>query len=589
MDLGYYLLFFSLLFGIYSVYSFLRALRGNTPKFAEYGEKFVYIYSFFIISAFLLLLYYFLIRDFNVAYVYLYSDSKLSLGYTISAVWAGKEGSLLLWAVFLSLLNLILLRFERRDKVLASVLTISTFIFSFFVFMLLLSNPFERLNYFPKDGYGLNPLLRTLEMAIHPPLIFLGYACVTFPFAFSIASLYYKKEWEGRARIWIIISWIFLTIGIILGAVWSYKTLGWGGYWAWDPVENSSLIPWLMLTALIHGIISKFRKLNYLLAYFSFASVIFATYVTRSGIIESVHAFGKNFEATPYLLLILFSGVIALLVYLKSDFSDNFKLKERDYAILIEAILLALFAIPLISGLLSPIIFKASLTKEFYNSVESPLALALAILSGICIAFGGKFKRNILISIAFGIFIFSTIQILTNMIYVSLFSAIAAFSILNHALKFRLRSLGSFLVHMGFLIILIGVAGSWVYEEHYSVKLDDKVKLNTRFGNVEFDLIKVERVKKLEKEEIIVYIQLYENGKAKAILKPAVDVYNLQRQDRVIYRVSILSDILKDYYVVAYPNKGIFAEIYIEPLVSLIWLGSGLMIIGGILALRKLY
>ena len=588
MDLGFYLIFFAFIFSLYATYSFLRALKSGKAGFAEYGEKFIYIYTALIISSFFLLLYYFIVRDFNVAYVYSYSDSKLSLAYTISAIWAGKEGSLLLWVVFLSILNVAVLRSERKkDRPLALTLAISSFIFAYLTSMLLISNPFERLDFVPKDGYGLNPLLRTPEMAVHPPMVFLGYALTTIPFALAISHSYYGIEWERKARKWIILSWIFLTIGIVLGAIWSYKTLGWGGYWAWDPVENSSLLPWLMLTALAHSIMSdRLRMLNLPLAYLSFAFVIFATYVTRSGIVASVHAFGKSLEANPYLALIAFSGLISAYVYKRAE---RKALNLRDYTILLNILILILFAVPLIIGMFIPMISNMNVGRGFYTSVESPLAIFLAILIGICVAIRKDMKREIALAVIFASLTFFAVQLLSGMVYVALTSAIAAFSTLPHFPNFNIRRIGGFLVHIGVLLILIGVSASWVYGEHYHAKLNDEIKIDSRFGSLALKLLKIEEKKLPEKLTYSIYVQLYKNGKAKAVLKPSIDIYNIERQDRAIYRVSIYNDVLLDYYLVAYLSNGVYVDFYIEPLISLIWIGAGLMIIGGFIAVRKLY
>jgi len=244
IDHGEILIWISLLLSIVSTILLSLSVKGR-EKLISFAEMSIHGYTFALTLSFFLLLRYFLMRDFNVEYVFEYSDSNLSPLYTISALWAGREGSLLLWAWYLALFNSVLVSRSKKDSVTLLSLIISSSVVLFFTAVLLTdySNPFTRMDFTPPDGYGLNPLLRTIEMAIHPPTIFVGYAGMTIPFAMAIAGLIYRESWIKRARSYLIISWIFLSFGIFLGAWWSYKTLGWGGYWAWDPVENASLLP----------------------------------------------------------------------------------------------------------------------------------------------------------------------------------------------------------------------------------------------------------------------------------------------------------------------------------------------------------
>ncbi|AIY89691.1 heme lyase CcmF/NrfE family subunit [Geoglobus acetivorans] len=611
LDPGYLLLILAFFASLYSTYAFLLAVRSRGKKAAitaRKGEQATYLYSLIIVVAYLLLTYYFLVRDFDVQYVYYYSDSHLNLAYTISAVWAGREGSLLLWAFFLSILNVVFLRVEKKDALSALALSISSATVSFFVLvMLTFSNPFQRFGVNPGEGYGLNPLLRTPEMALHPPTVFLGYAAATIPFALAIGSIYLKQDgWHLRARLWALVSWIFLSVGIFLGAWWAYKTLGWGGFWAWDPVENASLLPWLTITALLHGIMRNrsFKSWNYWLAYVSFALVIFATFITRSGIIESVHAFGENPEGWLYLILIAIAGMLsAYLFSARKDVfhSEQYSTFSRDFAIFLNMLILILSTATVLIGTVAPTLVSGiSVGREYYDRVETPLAILLTVLLGACISIGWRADREntlrlLRISVPAGAIMFALTQILAGMFYVSLAAGIGVFSLTNHLMTFRpsdlrnARKAGGYIVHIGIILIAIGVAGAWMYDEvHQNVRvgIKDKTKIDTRFGDITLEITDARQIDHHDRSEVVITLNVYENGVLKGTVTPTITQYNLLRQDRVIYSVSILSDPFKDIYIAigSISMDSAFFEVHVVPLVSLVWLGSILVIAGGVVS-----
>ena len=304
-DIGYLCLAISLVLAAYS--SIIYFIAGKTKSLNLYTSAQRAAYAVFgLVTLSSLALYYSLFtRDFQVHYVAQYSNSALSWFYTGAAFWAGQAGSLLFWGWLLTIFSIIVIVQNRnRNKELLpytmGVISVTTF---FFLYLLVFkSNPFEKLPYIPPDGNGLNPLLQNIEMIFHPPALYVGFVGLTIPFAFAIAALLSKKledQWIKSIRKWTLFSWLFLTIGNILGMQWAYVELGWGGYWAWDPVENSSLLPWLTCTAFLHSIIVQERKgmlkvWNISLIALSFALTIFGTFVTRSGLISSVHAFGVS-------------------------------------------------------------------------------------------------------------------------------------------------------------------------------------------------------------------------------------------------------------------------------------------------------
>ncbi len=602
MDIGYLFLIISFLSSLYATYAFYIGSKSDKKvaiRLLKRAENSLYIYTISIIVSILILTYYFLIRDFNVRYVYLYSDRHLSPLYTISAVWAGREGSLLLWAVYIAILNVLALKIERKDRVLALSLSISSFIFLFLSLLLLTtSNPFVRLEFTPQDGYGLIPLLRTPEMALHPPTIFLGYAGATLPFSIAIASMYLRSQWENRIRIWTLITWIFLSIGIFLGGWWAYKTLGWGGFWAWDPVENASLLPWLTATALIHGLIRRFRHLNFWLTSTTFMLVILATFITRSGIIESVHAFGESAEAYFYLALITFSALLSFKVYKGKTHTENKKSAStiRDLTLIMNIFILSLSAITILLGTLTPLFSDVVVGKSFYNRIEIPLGTLLVILLGICIAMDWKFNKEVfllrikissLIGIIAGIIVF----FVTSMSIASLASGIFLFSLINHIQTIKPtdyknpRKFGGYITHIGLLLLFIGVMGSWIYEEHYKVEIP--VGGSYKAGEYELKLKDVIFSEDEEKVVATAIVDVYKDGNLKAELNPKLINYKIKRQERIVSGVSIDSSVERDYYIAISgisQNKGFF-EFYVIPLVSFVWIGSIVMIIGGLFAM----
>jgi len=569
------------------------------------AESTVYIYTALLTLAYILLTYYFLARDFGLLYVYSYSDRHLSTLYTISAVWAGREGSLLLWALYLAVINSAILRFEKKDAVTAFSLSISSFVVLFFnILLLTLSNPFKRLEFTPPDGIGLNPLLRTPEMALHPPTIFLGYAATTIPFALVISAVYFKEGWLKRARFWILFSWLFLSIGIFLGAWWAYKTLGWGGYWAWDPVENASLLPWLTVSALIHGIMVEERRKglgawNYFLAIISFGLVILATFITRSGIISSVHAFGENPEGWMYLLLIVLSTAVGLVLYnsRKELFRDSLDLSfNRETTIFANIMLLLLSTFTILLGTLAPLLGEdVQITRQYYDRIEIPLGTALVILLGICAAINWRsdrdtFLKSSRVAVAGGVIAFIAVFATTKLIVASLGAAIFAFSLLTHIQNLKIsdtrnpRKFGGYITHIGIIILFLGVMGSWIYEESYK---NVALELNQPKNVGGYTLLYRDNQMVDEHDKLVVtaVVEVYRGDELVGVCKPHLKVYKLNRQDRVVSSVEILSKPTHDIYIAASgfseDLKKVFIELYVVPLISFVWVGSVVMMAGG--------
>jgi cytochrome c-type biogenesis protein CcmF len=346
-----------------------------------------------------------LTHDFSIKFVASYTSANLPKIYTITAFWAGQSGSMLFWSLILSIYSALALWSNRgRNRVLMPYVagTLALVLVFFLATLCLGANPFERLDWIPPDGRGLNPQLQNPGMAIHPPMLYLGYVGTSVPFAFAIAALLTRRldaEWLSAVRRWALISWFFNTIGIVLGMWWAYVELGWGGYWAWDPVENASLLPWLINTAFLHSIMVQekrgmLRKWNVTLVVSAFLLSIFGTFITRSGVISSVHSFAQS-PVGKWFAGFLIAAIIAtayLVTTRLKDLRSRAELESmvsREAAFLYNNLIFVGIAFSVLWGTLFPIISEAvrgtkiTVGPPFFNSVNIPLGLLLLLLTGI--------------------------------------------------------------------------------------------------------------------------------------------------------------------------------------------------------------
>src|SRR3990172_4043429 len=393
---------------VVSLYGVAAPLLGQAlkrPELARSGSAAVYANFLLLSVASAALLQALLARDFGNAYVASYTSKDLGFWYTLAAFWAGQAGSLLFWALLLTgFTALVVWRQsvyrELMPYVIATLMGTSAF---FTMLLAFVSSPFARVPFTPADGSGLNPLLQNPGMFFHPPTQYLGYVGFTIPFAFAIAAMATRRlddEWIRATRRWTLAAWFFLTWGVIFGMQWAYVELGWGGYWAWDPVENASLMPWLTATAFLHSVMIQEKRdmlkvWNLILIVLTFGLVIFGTFLTRSGVLSSVHSFalssmGPLFFAFIAVILIVSFTLLALrLPWLKSA-GDLDSLVSRESSFLFNNLILVGAAFSVFLGTIFPMISEAvrgvkiSVGAPFFNQVNVPIGLALLLVMGLC-------------------------------------------------------------------------------------------------------------------------------------------------------------------------------------------------------------
>ena len=616
----------------------LIGLIRNDVRFIESGRRSIYATTAFITLSSYALFYLFVTNNYQVEYVASYSDRALPLFYKITSFWAGQKGSLLFWSWVLSMFSAVVAfrtRKEVPNKNIPYVYLVLSSCIIFFNFLLLdISNPFELLSFTPTDGQGLNPMLQNPGMIWHPPTLFLGYIGFTVPFAYAVAAMTTGKldaTWVKQTRVWTVISWLFLTVGIILGGQWAYVELGWGGYWAWDPVENASFIPWLVATAYLHtAIIQEKRNImkvwNMVLIFLTFVLCIFGTYLVRSGILQSVHDFGPTGLGGYFLwfmIAIFISGV-----YLITASYDELKTEStlesylsRESTFLFNNVVLLALAFSTIFGTIFPILSEIvtgktiTVGQPFFNMVNTPLFLFLFLLTGLCPLNGWRkasadnLKKNFLIPgvatligavllialgftevypvIAFSLSIFVIVTIISEFnrgtkarMKLTGETALTAFPRL--IIKMR-RRYGGYIVHLGMIIIVIGITGSSAYKIEEQETLDKGETM--KVGNYELRYDSFKNYKKWNRDIYAATLTVFKNGENLGVISPERRIYINAKQTTT--EVSIRSTLLEDLYIImpgVTNSEQITLSVTINPLLMWIWVGSALMVLGGILA-----
>ena len=635
---GFVALALALATSIYTAVASILGARRGSPKLAGSAQKGVTATAVLVTLASAILLYLLLTRDFQVEYVYRYVSTYLPTIYVLSAFWAGQEGSLLLWLWLLTIFSALIARREESwsQELKPYALAVLAFCQAFFALLLVLaSNPFATSVVIPAEGFGMNPLLENFWMIIHPPVVFVGYAAYTVPFAFAIAALVTGKlgeKWVRGIRRWNLFSWLFLGLGIILGAWWAYLELGWGGYWGWDPVENASLIPWLVGTAFLHSATMQerrgiFKVWNIALAVMTFVLCIFATFVTRSGIIQSVHAFGESVIGYYFLafLVIVLAVSFGLTFYRRRELASEREMKSllsREAGYLLNNLLFSGLALAIFIGTVFPTISEivlgtqAALETSFFERVFTPLGLALVVLIGVCPLLGwrqtasDRLLRRLLypgiVAVVLTVGIFS---LGVREVFALLSFAVCAFvasSILweflrgtmsrhrstgeGYMLAFRRlitknrRRYGGYLVHLSIVIITMGVIGSSLYKIEYQVALAEGETVTVKDYTLEHEGFWVETTP--GKHRFATPLGVYRDNKRIATLVPEKNFH--WNVEQWVTEVAIRTSLKEDLYVIlssmAEDGSATF-QILINPLVVWLWIGGGLLLVGTTVAI----
>ena len=630
-----------------SVVGFIAG-RNQRPELVESARRATYALAGVLVVASLALIVALVKHDFNVSYVASYTSRNLPLVYTLSAFYGGQAGSMLFWAVVLATFGALAqwLTSRRYDDLLPYVAAVTSLVVLFFVATTLFAaNPFVRLPFTPSDGGGLNPQLQNPGMVVHPPLLYLGYISVTIPFAFAVAAMLSKRldtGWLHAIRKWTIVSWLFLSIGITLGMWWAYVELGWGGYWAWDPVENASFLPWLTMTAFLHSVMIQekrgmLKKWNMILIGLTFFLSIFGTFITRSGIISSVHSFAQSPIGNYFLYFLIFivvaTGVlIAKRMPMLEAESQLESMVSREATFLFNNLLLVGIAFSVLWGTMFPMISEmvrgtqVTVGPPFFNQVNIPIGLALLALTGIgpLIAWRraspGHLKRQFAAPVTTGLIVAALLLAIgMRDFYAIMALSLSAFVVgtisqefirgvgarnrlhgENYALAFaRLvgrnrRRYGGYIVHLGIVLYFVAFTGqAFKTDIEASLKPGESVDLRSPWGyTYTFTHLGVSQYEELNRFTTAASVEVARDGERVGIMK-SEKRQHVDSFGRATFEPSteagIRSDLREDIYMVyAGSVQGTEEAVYrftLNPLVWWLWFGGAVLVAGGVVTL----
>ncbi len=583
--------------------------------------------------AFGLLTYSFIVNDFSVQYVAMQSNSLLPIEYRISGVWGGHEGSMLLWVFMLAAWSGAVSMFSKNlpDEMVARVIGVMGLVsVGFYLFILLTSNPFDRLLPPAVDGRDLNPLLQDPGLIIHPPMLYMGYVGFSVAFAFAIAALLGGRldaAWARWSRPWTTVAWMFLTMGIALGSWWAYYELGWGGWWFWDPVENASFMPWLVGTALIHSLSvtekrGGFKNWTVLLAIFTFSLSLLGTFLVRSGVLTSVHAFATDPERGVFILMLLILTIgVSLTLFAwrapKVGIGGRFNLLSRESALLTNNVLLVVAAGAVLLGTLYPLLLdaldmgKISVGPPYFDAVFLPLmvpalflmaigpiarwkkteipdlvarlrwALAVSVVMGLLMPFiMGEWKAVRSLGFTLAFWVMSSVFLMVRERVAKSSQSGNAFS------KFAglpNSFLGMCAAHLGVAIFVVGVTmvKSYEVEKDMRMEVGDTVEM----GGYVFQFEGVTNSKGPNYNADRGQVVVKKDGEVETVLYPEKRVYTVQTMPMT--EAAIDTGLTRDLYVsLGEPvgNGAWSVRVYYKPFVDWIWGGAFIMALGGLLA-----
>tara|TARA_B100002052_G_scaffold272480_1_gene274166 strand:- start:8916 stop:10793 length:1878 start_codon:yes stop_codon:yes gene_type:complete len=609
----------ALLSSLILIYFSIVELKISGDKISQKIYKFSLFKLIFSLSSFLTLIAGYVYSDFSINNVYENSHTSKPLFYKISGTWGNHEGSLLLWInilVLFSFLFLVLDKNKNKNFKLLTLIFQNLLISIFFIFLLSNSNPFAPVFPVPSEGNGLNPILQDPALAIHPPLLYIGFVGSSIYFSVALASLICKIDSRSLAttlKPWVSVSWFFQTLGILVGSIWAYYELGWGGFWFWDPVENSSLMPWLLMTALLHSVLVLERKMGLyswviVLSIMTFTMSVVGTFLVRSGILNSVHTFAsdpnRGLFILSFLLVMVFSSIFIFFRYAPSE-NKNYKIFSKEFFILLNNWFMIFFLAVVLIGTLYPVFLdtltgaQISVGPPYYNFILAPFLIPLLFLmtSGpkhrwISSDFKKIFDIILFLSIISFVIIFFFIKesnLLTNLILLfSIYLIIQTIFDFYGNLKNKNINLSRIISHFGFglLIFFISINSILSLESNFNAKIGEKKNL----GNYVINFKKLETAQIDNYKSVIGHFEIL-NKKKSTIenLKPEIRLYN--KPETITYEASINSNLFSDTYLTMsnISDTNIFnIKFQKKPFMNFIWLSVILISLGGVLKFFKI-
>jgi len=639
--LGYYLLLAAFVTCAYAASISVAGARRRSRRLIESGIGAFYLVAAIMVAASAVMVYSFVTNDFSIKYVAHYSDSVQPLFYKITSYWGGLDGSIMFWVFMLSLFGsaAVYVNRERHRELIPYVIAVISVVEMFFLFLMVVhNNPFTTfLTSTPADGTGLNPLLQNGYMVIHPPTMYLGFVGLTIPYAFGMAALitgHLDDSWLRAVRRWTMFAWLFLSFGLMLGMIWAYEELGWGGYWGWDPVENAGLLPWFTATAFLHSVMVQERRgmlriWNVTLVILTFFLTIFGTFMTRSGVVQSVHAFGEDVELARLfigfmitILVVSFAFVIYRLPLLRSR-NEFDSWVSREAAFLANNWILLFGAMFVLFGTMFPTLSEAvtgerlTVGPPFFNKWMLPIGLALLLLTGIgpllawrkstidnlrqqfliptvaCLLVGiGAVALGVRVwtsglCFAFSAFVIGTItqeffrgaRVRQGVTGTDLVTALIGLVSRNK------RRYGGYVVHVAIVLIFLGFAGEgFKHDEEASLKPGQQVQVQNYM--VRMDALRI--TDDGQKQMITAHMTVFHNGKEEGKVYPAKWMFR-KHEGQPTTEVAIRRGFLEDLYVVMpafeVETQTASVAVHVNPLVNWIWVGFGLMAVGTLIAL----
>jgi len=613
---------YSLFFGLFSSFLIIFFSIKNLRNFLNFDSKILsltFLQFFFVVVSFLGLIISFINSDFSNETVYNHSHSTKPLFYKISGTWGNHEGSLLLWLLVLTLfLFLFLLKSKEQNKK-YRILTLffqQIIIIGFFIFLLKTSNPFSYIFPTPAEGLGLNPILQDPALAIHPPILYLGYVGSSIIFSSTLAAATLNKinkEWATHIKKWVLLSWIFLTLGILLGSIWAYYELGWGGFWFWDPVENVSLMPWLALTTLLHCLLvleKRFLLTSWvvILSISTFTLSMCGTFLVRSGILNSVHTFANDPERGLFILIFLFSLIfLSLFIFFFFHKFENKNINQlfwlsKETSILVNNWFMMYFLTVVLIGTVYPIFLevisseKISVGPPFYHKLIIPFLIPFLFMMAI----GPKLKwiksdlliKKRLVVLFIISFLLSlllvinlNIDILINSILLTFAFYLFFISLRDFFIKKKL-SLSQNFAHFGFSLLILSI----LFNNILSKEIITNLKVGEIYKSEKFE-INFENIGQVEKKnfkEIIGKFYIKDSEGNIEILNPGLRIYN--QPNIVTSEADIKVNLFEDKFITMnyVPNQDYFNIRYqIKPFMIWIWFSVLLITFGGIISVFK--